>query len=90
MNRKTGDQSVSEKLERAREYEKNRQNEISSEEKPVFHITPPIGWMNDPNGLCQFHGINHIMMGKFICFISTILIQESGDRCTGDTVSPRI
>ncbi len=45
MNRKTGDQSVSEKLERAREYEKNRQNEISSEEKPVFHITPPIGWM---------------------------------------------
>lgn len=21
---------------------------------------PPTGWMNDPNGLCQFHGINHI------------------------------
>ena len=27
MNRKTGEQSVSEKLDKAREYEKNRQNE---------------------------------------------------------------
>ncbi len=60
MNRKTGDQSVSEKLERAREYEKNRQNEISSEEKPVFHITPPIGWMNDPNGFSFYDGKIHL------------------------------
>ena len=21
-----------------------------------FHLMPPTGWMNDPNGLCQFHG----------------------------------
>ena len=60
MNRKTGDQSVSEKLERAREYEKNRQNEISSEEKPVFHVTPPIGWMNDPNGFSFYDGKIHL------------------------------
>lgn len=25
-----------------------------------FHMMPPTGWMNDPNGLCQFHGTNHI------------------------------
>lgn len=25
-----------------------------------FHLMPPTGWLNDPNGLCEFHGINHI------------------------------
>ena len=60
MNRKTGEQSVSEKLEKAREYEKNKQKEISSEEKPVFHITPPIGWMNDPNGFSFYDGKIHL------------------------------
>lgn len=25
-----------------------------------FHLIPPSGWLNDPNGLCQFKGVNHI------------------------------
>ncbi len=25
-----------------------------------FHLMPPTGWMNDPNGLCQFQGQYHI------------------------------
>lgn len=25
-----------------------------------YHIMPPVGWMNDPNGLCQLHGTYHI------------------------------
>ena len=24
-----------------------------------FHIMPPVGWINDPNGLCQFKGVYH-------------------------------
>lgn len=25
-----------------------------------FHIMPPVGWLNDPNGLCQFKGVYHV------------------------------
>lgn len=25
-----------------------------------FHLMPETGWLNDPNGLCQFHGVYHI------------------------------
>lgn len=28
--------------------------------RPVFHFSPPFGWMNDPNGLCQFDGKYHM------------------------------
>lgn len=27
--------------------------------REAFHLMPPTGWLNDPNGLCQFHGIYH-------------------------------
>lgn len=25
-----------------------------------YHLMPDIGWLNDPNGLCQFHGLYHL------------------------------
>lgn len=28
--------------------------------RPCFHISPPTGWMNDPNGLCQFGVVHHV------------------------------
>ena len=24
-----------------------------------IHLMPPVGWLNDPNGLCQFQGVYH-------------------------------
>ena len=27
---------------------------------PHFHLAPRQGWLNDPNGLCQFHGTYHV------------------------------
>lgn len=26
----------------------------------AFHLMPPVGWLNDPNGLCQRKGVYHI------------------------------
>ena len=28
--------------------------------KPQYHISPPKGFLNDPNGLAQFQGIYHV------------------------------
>lgn len=26
----------------------------------TFHLMPPTGWLNDPNGLCQMNGVYHV------------------------------
>ena len=46
------------KLERANEYQE--QHRITGDEKPVFHVTPPTGWMNDPNGFSIYQGKIHL------------------------------
>lgn len=35
----------------------------SKKESPYrlyFHLMPPVGWLNDPNGLCQYRGRYHV------------------------------
>ena len=36
-----------------------------------YHIMPPVGWLNDPNGLCQFRGVFHVYFQGSSAFIST-------------------
>lgn len=50
----------SEKLENARKYESERAGDILNGEKPSFHITPPVGWINDPNGFSCYKGEYHL------------------------------
>lgn len=51
---------VSERLQKAREYEAQHGAEIPASERPAFHATPTIGWMNDPNGFSFYQGKCHL------------------------------
>ncbi len=51
---------MSEVLEKARSFETRYAPFISEEERPAFHLTPTIGWMNDPNGFSYYNGAYHL------------------------------
>lgn len=44
----------------ARAYEKEMGDQIPRESRPVFHLTPYVGWMNDPNGFSYYRGQYHL------------------------------
>ena len=43
-----------------RENEAYRERVAADPRRLAFHLMPETGWLNDPNGLCQFHGEYHI------------------------------
>ena len=43
-----------------RNHQDMRENVKKDPNRLHYHIVPPTGWMNDPNGLCQINGVNHI------------------------------
>ena len=48
------------KLLFARAYEKEAAELIPDEARPLFHLTPYTGWMNDPNGFSFYGGKFHL------------------------------
>lgn len=51
---------ISKKLRQAREYEAEHMPLVAKEDRPVFHVTGGIGWINDPNGFCVYQGEYHL------------------------------
>ena len=50
---------MSEMLEKARNYETEKQVYVKKTTKPLFHVTAPTGWINDPNGFSVYDGKIH-------------------------------
>ena len=51
---------ISEKLRQAREYEAEHGPLVPPEERPRFHVTGGVGWINDPNGFSFYRGEAHL------------------------------
>lgn len=68
---------MSNMLEKARKYETEKIAATDPQTKPLFHVSAPTGWINDPNGFS-------FTMGRYIYSINIIHITGNGDQCTGD------
>lgn len=51
---------MSDMLEKARVYEAENSIHTDKNTKPLFHISAPAGWINDPNGFSVYNGKVHL------------------------------
>ncbi len=51
---------LSEKLQQARAFEAQYMPFLAPEDRPAFHVTGGIGWINDPNGFSCYQGEYHL------------------------------
>ena len=51
---------LSQALRDARRYEEEMERRILPEDRPAFHLSARVGWMNDPNGFSRFGGKYHM------------------------------
>lgn len=51
---------ISEKLQQARDFEEKYLPHVPETERPKFHVTGAIGWINDPNGFSMYKGEYHL------------------------------
>ncbi len=53
-------EKISSELLTARAFEAEQEKKIPEEDRPVVHLTPRTGWMNDPNGFSRYQGQYHL------------------------------
>ena len=53
-------QMESSQLDMARKIEKKGISEIPADSRPVYHLSSPVGWMNDPNGFSVYQKEYHL------------------------------
>ena len=51
---------MSEMVKKARKYEMEESMKIAKDNRPVYHFSNPVGWMNDPNGFSDYKGEHHL------------------------------
>ena len=51
---------ISSKLQQARDYELAHEKDILPQERPLFHLSPRVSWLNDPNGFSWYDGKYHL------------------------------
>ena len=60
MKRTERAEALSYTLSLANEYVREHAQLLDRSKRPSYHLTPEIGWMNDPNGFCAFGGKYHL------------------------------
>jgi len=51
---------MSELLKKAQIYQEERADRVPNTQRPSFHVSSPIGWINDPNGWSVYKGEYHL------------------------------
>ena len=55
---------ISQTLRDARRYEDAMAQNITPLERPEFHLSPKVGWMNDPNGFSYYNKVYNFRRKK--------------------------
>ena len=51
---------ISQALSEARAFELLADEKLENESRPAIHLSPRVGWLNDPNGFSYYHGQYHL------------------------------